>query len=416
MMVRTDIKQIEQALLGGLLVYGISISKDTLSPYDFSERIHGELYELIFKFYQEEREVLETGSTDRFALFTGWLSSKGVLDKYKATLPLLNYNAAPDAILPNLAQQIKKASASNKLKYIYKQILNSEIDIEEALKEIKETIDEVETVNQANGLRKISVSELIYTQPPEIEKVFNGLPVGTVGMIAAPGGTGKSMLILEILTAVATGKDITEGAINVKKTGKCTYICLEDPEIVLHYRIHNLSAFLHPTLREELDRNLTIYTNRQIFEIVDANGIINQRNFDLLKRISEGQRLVVIDTLRRIHSADENKAGQMSALLQAFEVIAKETGTSFLLVHHTGKNTENKSRGSSVLYDNIRYQLNLEKVDKKEANNMGIADHTRAVRLVNTKSNYAPIEKEKILYRIDHGVLRLFDAVNSVDF
>ena len=235
-------------------------------------------------------------------------------------------------------------------------------------------------------------------------------------MLASPGGLGKSMFVLEILTAVATGRDITDGAIKTSSIGPCTYLCLEDPQFIIHNRIRNLMAFLHPNFREKLKENLSIYVNKEIFELVDANGIINEKNFNELKKIAENQKLIVVDTLRRVHSADENKAGQMSALLQVFEVIAKETKTAFLLVHHTGKNTDSKSRGSSVLYDNIRYQINLEPVVKKEASNLGIANHTRAIRLINTKSNYAPLEPERLLYRIDHGVLRLWDAVNSADF
>jgi replicative DNA helicase len=415
-MVKDEIIQIEQALLGGLLLNGTVISKDELSPFDFSSQIHGELYDLIFDFYREEKIAeLEPEPSQRFILFSGWLSSKG-LDKYKSFAPQLALNAVPPSVIPHLASQVKKNSASKKLKEIAKKIVNSELQIEDALKAIKETVSSVEEATQKEGLKKLSISELLNTEPPKINFVVNGLPASTVGMFASPGGLGKSMFVLEILTAVATGKDITEGAIKVSEVGPCLYLCLEDPVKILHRRIRHLSAFLHPEYRRKLEENLSIYVNTDIFELVDANGIINQKNFDELKRIAEGQKLIVVDTLRRVHSADENKAGQMSALLQVFEVIAKEVGAAFLLVHHTGKNTESKSRGSSVLYDNIRYQINLEEIPEKEARNLGIANHKRAVKLVNTKSNYGPLEPDQILYRIDHGVLRLYDATISADF
>ncbi|WP_457641423.1 AAA family ATPase [Persephonella sp.] len=408
-MVKTEIAQIEQALLGGLIRSGVVISKDSLSVYDFSVQIHGELYDHIFNFYQEERELLENDDEDRFILFAGYLMSKGVFDKYKNLIPYLNMNAAPDNILPFLVQQIKKVSASNKLKRLAKQIVKSEIDIETAIKDIRLTIDEVEEAGKKEGLKRLHIGKFIQTKPPEIDRVFNGFPAGTVGVLASQAGLGKSMFILEVLTAVATGVDVSNGAINVGKVDKCSYISLEDAEPVLHYRIYNLMSFLHPNIRQRLEENLSIYSNTEIFELVDVNGVVNQNNVDELKRIAEGQRLVVVDTLRRVHSADENKAGHMSTLLQVFEVIAKETGCAFILVHHVGKTEGNKSRGSSVLYDNIRYQINLEPVNKKDAKNIGISDHTRVVRLLNTKSNYAPLERERLLIRVDHGVLRLFD-------
>lgn len=415
-MIKTDITQIEQALLGGLILNGIQFSKDSLDVYDFSTKKHGELYDHIFNFYTEEKEMLANDDENRFVLFAGYLMSKGVFDRYKDLLPLLNMNAAPGNILQYLVSQIKKTAASKKLKSLAQQIVKSEIDVETALKDIKQTIDEVEEAGKKNGLKKLSISEFINTMPPEIDRVFNGFPAGTVGVLASQAGLGKSMFILEVLTAVATGYDVSDGAINIGKVGKCSYISLEDPAQVLHRRIFHLGAFLHPELRQKLEENLSIYSNTEIFELVDVNGVINQKNVDELRRIAEGQRFVVVDTLRRCHSADENKAGHMSTLLQVFEVIAKETGCAFLLVHHTGKTEGNKSRGSSVLYDNIRYQINLEPVSKKDAGKIGVADHSRLVKLVNTKSNYAPIEREKLLIRIDHGVLRLFDAENTVDF
>jgi len=247
------------------------------------------------------------------------------------------------------------------------QIAKSESDIEEVIPQIETTITEIKEKRHKMPLEEINLQSLMTTPPPEIDFVFNTLPSQSVGMLVSPGGLGKSMLTLEILTAVAVGKDITEGAISVKKTGKCAYLCLEDSNIVLHNRIWNLMAFLHPDERSLLIENLSIYGRKGIFELSDPQGNIIQKNLDALRKIAEGKRLVVIDTLRRAHSADENSSGQMTTLLQAFEVVAQETGCAILAIHHTAKTQGSKSRGTTALYDNIRFQINLERLSEKEA-------------------------------------------------
>ena len=264
--------------------------------------------------------------------------------------------------------------------------------------------------------------KLIQEEPEPIDFVFNGLPTSSVGMLAAPGGMGKSMFILEILLAVATGKDLSEVIRIGGRTGKCSYLCLEDPLQIVHFRIRNLSRYLSPENREILAERLSLYMQKGFFELLDNKGQINYRNLDNLKRISEGQRLVVVDTLRRIHSAEENASGDMSKLLQIFEIVARETGTAFLLVHHTAKDEASLSRGSGALFDNIRYQINLVRLKDSEAKSAGIdvKNKRNFVKLINTKANYSRLDDEKILKRHDYGILKFYDTASvrdeAVDF
>lgn len=414
------LKQTELAFLGSGIAYGFE--KDFgLTQDDFLEKDHYRLYKLILGFERKKREALlqaPTSKEDREILFYNYIKGK-VSSKELKKFENLILKSLVDAVVPStavqLAKLIKKESLKRKFKNLTQQVQNEE-NIEDAITQLKKLSEEIEKINTESKLKQLDIEKLITSEPPKINYVFNHLPEATVGMLASPGGLGKSMFVLEVLTAVATGMDITEGAVKVSTPSECAYICLEDPEYIVHRRIRNLISFIPAEKRQLLIENLSIFTNRQIFELVDSNGYINYSNMHQLEEIAKGKRLVVIDTLRRVHSANENAAGQMSTLLQVFEVIAKTTKCSFLLIHHTGKSSEAKSRGSSVLYDNIRYQLNLEPVSKKEAQNLGVAEPSRLVKLVNTKSNYGPIEKEQLLYRLEHGVLRLYDIETAVSF
>ncbi|MCK1975372.1 helicase RepA family protein, partial [Bacillus safensis] len=51
----------------------------------------------------------------------------------------------------------------------------------------------------------------------------------------------------------------------------------------------------------------------------------------------EGARLIVLDTLSRIHTLDENSNGEMAQLVAKLEEIATITKASVLYLHHVSK-------------------------------------------------------------------------------
>ncbi len=66
--------------------------------------------------------------------------------------------------------------------------------------------------------------------------------------------------------------------------------------------------------------------------------------------------LLILDPLVRLHTADENVAGQMAALLGYFRALQRKTGVAILIIHHSRKNASPAAgagyslRGSSDLY------------------------------------------------------------------
>jgi hypothetical protein len=71
--------------------------------------------------------------------------------------------------------------------------------------------------------------------------------------------------------------------------------------------------------------------------------------------------LIVIDTLSvAIAGADENASSTMSSVTKNAAEIAKRTGFSVLLVHHTGKNPKSSERGSGALRGNCDFMLKVE--------------------------------------------------------
>lgn len=238
------------------------------------------------------------------------------------------------------------------------------------------------------NMKLLSILGLISTAPKPLKFVFDGLLEGTVGVLAAAGGSGKSFFALQLACQIASGSEIT-GFTNLQK-GKVIYLSLEDSATVIHNRI---SSFVNKIEnKDELIKNLNI------FDFVgDRFNINNQNeNFNEVMQLAVGAKLVIIDTLSRAHDYDENSNNQMSELLLKLEKLSAETGASFLLLHHVNKtaggtaNTAAAARGASSLIDNARYACSL-KVEKEGT-----------VEFESTKMNHAK-KKDKIVFTRGEG-------------
>jgi RecA-family ATPase len=259
------------------------------------------------------------------------------------------------------------------------------------------------------ALKRLDLRNAFTTQPPPLDFVLPGMIAGTVGALVAQGGAGKSWVALELAMAVAGGPDLLE--IGIEATGPVLYLPAEDPELALQHRLFAAAPQFDDAARDQLAEAL---------EIVPLMG----RSVDLMtsawasavERMAEGKRLVVIDTLRRFHSGDENSAGDMAKLLGVMERLCASTGASMLFLHHTAKGAalngagdqQQASRGSSVLVDNVRGgQFNLSGMTEAEARAHGIdpGERRQFVRLVQAKANFGAPIPDMWFRRADGGIL-----------
>lgn len=265
-----------------------------------------------------------------------------------------------------------------------------------------------DSINDA-AFKRLDLRNVFSSAPPPLDFVLPGMIAGTVGALVAQGGAGKSWIALELAAAVAGGPDLLE--IGIETKGPVLYLPAEDPELALRHRLFSAASHFDDTARDHLAERL---------EIVPLMG----RAVDLMtpawasavERMAEGKRLVVIDTLRRFHTGDENSAGDMAKLLGAMERICEATGASMLFLHHTAKGAalngagdqQQASRGSSVLVDNVRGgQFNLLGMSDADARNHGVdpADRRQFVRLVQAKANFGPPIPDLWFRRADGGIL-----------
>lgn len=255
----------------------------------------------------------------------------------------------------------------------------------------------------------IDIMRAFTEQPEDLDFVLPGLIAGTVGALVSPGGTGKSMMALQIAVQIAGGPNLLN--MGSLKLGKVTYFAAEDPSPAILQRLFHMGSHLDNDNRERVAKNLTVRS------LVGKNpDLLNKDWIEHIASFASENRLIILDTLRRFHQLDENSSSDMNSVLNSLDAISAESGCSILFLHHANKGAvysgqgdmQQASRGSSVLVDNIRWQANLCSMTREEAKEWGVADDARGsfLRFNISKRNYVAPEGDKWLRRWEGGILK----------
>jgi hypothetical protein len=265
--------------------------------------------------------------------------------------------------------------------------------------------------------------------PPRPWLLGRWLLRGTVTTVIAPGGTGKSALMVAAALSLASGRELL-GKTVWGGPRRAWLWNLEDDRDELARQL--VACRLHHGLAVEdyADRLFvndagsslcTATKSREgltIHEPVNAALVaeIRARKIDVL----------VIDPFVSSHRAEENDNGQIDAIAKRWASIARETHCSIVLVHHSrklgGQQVDAEAaRGASALANAARSVLVLNRMEKSEATRLGIADEDRRsyIQVGNDKVNRAPAEQgdwyRLVPVRLANGGLDGGDSVGIVE-
>jgi len=267
------------------------------------------------------------------------------------------------------------------------------------------------------GFAWIDIRKAFTTPPVDLDYVLPGLLAGSVGAIIAAGAVGKSMMSIQTCSTLAGGPD-TLGLCDwqpgwTPQIGRVVYLSAEDPTVVMNTRLYAMGHVRTPDGRnmmtdEHMDK---LATNLCIAPLVGKMTDLMSPDWQSwILQVTQGARLVVIDTLRRFHRLDENDGGAMAGLLAFMEMVCLENGCSILFLHHTNKaggSEQQASRGSSVLTDNVRYQANLVTMTPEEAVSANVLPELRRmfVKIGFPKVNYTAPMPSQWMQRTTGGIL-----------
>ena len=159
-----------------------------------------------------------------------------------------------------------------------------------------------------------------------VEQLWGDSSVGVIG--GAPK-CSKTWLGLDLALSVATGTACL-GKYAVPRPGPVLIYLAEDALTVVRERVEGIARHRGLDLADVDIHVITAPTLRLDRELHQ------NRLLETAKRLRP--RLLLLDPLVRLHSVDENNAGEVAQLLAYFRLLQRQLDLSVILVHHTRKN------------------------------------------------------------------------------
>lgn len=212
------------------------------------------------------------------------------------------------------------------------------IELPEGVKDLCEffdnyNLDAFRELIKTTPVLKTRFKPLDFTGPePELNWFLDEIiHTGDVGLLMGEPGIGKSWISMGLAVAVAQNQRVYLGRkLNYPENSKVLIVDEENPSLLVRRRLRQLGL-------DDEGASRMRYLSHQ--------GVRLDRHPDwLLEEAAAFEpALIVLDSLTRFHSKEENNAGEMSKLYNdGIKPLAKEVGATVIVLHHV-----NKSQGGS---------------------------------------------------------------------
>jgi hypothetical protein len=182
-------------------------------------------------------------------------------------------------------------------------------------------------------------------EPPPVEWLVQDLICrGDVHLLMGEPGIGKSWLTMALCLGVVRGSEWLGQPVTAP--GRVLYIDEENPETLVFHRLRKQLG-----MTEDEARSIRYLNNQGILLDRDPDSLVDEA-------LEFGSTLIVLDSLTRFHTGEEDKAGPMAQLYNsALKPLGRETGAAVVVLHHAGKTESNssyrRSRGSGEIIANV---------------------------------------------------------------
>lgn len=411
----------EQSVLGAMLLNNDVIDRvgTVVRVDDFYVRGHREVYSHIVALH-EQRSPVDVVTLSEALLASGRLGYIGGMPYLKALLE----NVASAGNATHYAGIVRDRASLRALMAAGIDLTRAAasargVDAGAILGEAREKLDalrldapEVEPTLR-DLLTPVTPGELTSARltPPCI--VENYL-YADVAVLAAPGGTGKTTLMLYEAVHIALGRRLY--GLTVQHPGRVVVFTAEDSRELLVARLRHIVSEMQLSDNEiatVLDRVRLVDVTQARLKLTTASADTVAPSLDV-DRIIAGLRplspvLVVFDPVVSfgVQVAAPNIGEQ--GLVEAARLIVRGTGAAVRFVHHVGKqNARDKtvdqytSRGGSALPDGARMVTVLQPQTPEEwrdAAGLSLLDGENGLLLSRPKLSYAPPQPHLMLRR-----------------
>lgn len=237
-------------------------------------------------------------------------------------------------------------------------------------------------------LRPSDILDVRSEQPEFALKDWLPLPFGACTMFSSPGGSGKTLTILQLAVRFV-----------LENPGKKAFLWFsEDKKEYTRGRLDVICQFLnvHPS---RIRGRIFIYDREPIQLLVKSDGrhILGPEFNAIISELHE-YGLVVFDPLIAFYGGDENSNSQARVFMQGFMNWAMHGNKIIVFIHHAGKKDSEgnrNARGASAFIDAVRMQYSMDWMykqvkGKRTSTKDNHQTHLRMFRL--EKDNYGAIQ------------------------
>lgn len=238
------------------------------------------------------------------------------------------------------------------------------------------------------------------------------IPVGETTLVYGPGAAGKSLLLLQLCIAMASGKPWLGTPV---PTARVLFMTCEDDPDEINRRAAAVLASYGAGWSDCSDRFAVVAMRESeapaVLAVAARDGTLTPTpTYEALKRRVAAYRpdVVVIDTLADVFGGNENDRGQAKQFVKLIEGLGRCT---FIVTAHPSVSGQADGRGASGSTGwpaAVRSHLYMERVRSEE----GAAADPDLRELSNKKSNYAQAGSGALTLRWRAGV---FERVNAFD-
>jgi hypothetical protein len=241
---------------------------------------------------------------------------------------------------------------------------------------------------------------------------------GFVTLLIAPGGTGKSSLILAMCMELAINRSFLKTRIHLQCN--TALLNLEDPQEEVDRRVTALAMRYGITNADIAGRFFVSPSDRAVR--IAANGddgfsVVHPDEKAIIERVKDEKiGVLAVDPFAESHTLEENSNPQMIQAAAAWRRVARYGDCAVLLAHHVRKGMVDSieaARGAKALTDSARVGLLLSTMTEEDANALGVPpdDRLQYARLDDAKANLAPRAPKASWFHLGHVTLDNADAI-----
>jgi putative DNA primase/helicase len=188
------------------------------------------------------------------------------------------------------------------------------------------------------------------TKPAPIKwMVKNWIQEDALIMIHGPSGGGKTFVALDWCLHIASGLSDWNG--HRVKGGTVVYLAGEGH--------HGLRSRISAWKQHHGVSSVKMWLSKAGCDLNTPEGYM--KVVEAIRALPEVPRVIVVDTLHRFLSGDENSAQDAKTMIDACAALMREFNCSIILVHHTGVSDEaqHRARGSSAWKGALEIEISV---------------------------------------------------------